>query len=64
MKCPLIKEKISSDYSPLVYGTIDCLKAECAWWCVPHKECSIVSIALNLKDVDGAVQSVANNLRQ
>ena len=64
MKCPQMSEAVTSGYGERRFQVRECLEAECAWWCVAHKECSIVSIALNLKDVEGAVQSVANYLRQ
>lgn len=60
MKCPMRKkwfaeDEIAQKDDPMVEDFGDCIKDQCAWWDHTNDDCSIKSIARNLRYINEAM---------
>jgi len=58
MKCPLLAIACAASQLPIEKLTDDCLKEECAWWHGREAECSISSLARDIKVIKSSLYAI------
>ena len=62
MKCPLsFRTMYATEPGVTIFGG-DCLKEECAWWFVPTERCSILELAIHIREADARLGQLIHKM--
>ncbi len=62
MKCPLLATGNAQHSTNVLPPSPDCFKAECAWWDVGYKRCSMLTLAQMAKLLLDEMSEIAHKM--